>query len=176
MSTKSTDSASKGPENSSTAQTKEPETLKKSKTTAKQDVYSKPAATPVSFFVANPVQSAAAFCDDPGFVGGEGDSDSSDEQDSKEPVSLFPTNQSLFSSSLFAQSSAPSSLFGGSLFTSKTEEAKGEKGGLFVPLAQSTKRASLFDPPQPPPPKKDDNPSSPEARAQPPSQSSPVRK
>ena len=169
MSAKSTDSAAKRPESSTAA--KEPEALKKTKTTAKPDVYSKPATAPVSFFVSNPVQSTAAFCDDPGFVGPEGDSDSSDDQVA--PASLFPTTPSLFSGSLFAPSAAPSSLFGGSIFTSKTEETKGEKAGLFVPLVQSTKRASLFDPPQPPPPKKEDNPSSAEAVPKPPSQVSP---
>ena len=163
MSSKSTDSApaaSKHTESTAAAESKTPEVVKKVKTDAKPDVYSKTAA-PVSFFVSNPVQSAAAYCDDPGFMGPEGDSESSSEEEAGKPaVSLFPASSSLFSGSLFAPSPSLNPLFGGSLLNSKAEETKGEKTGLFVPLTQPTKRASLFDPPPPPPSKEADKPSS----------------
>lgn len=175
MSSKSTDSAaaSKHTESTAAADSKTPEVVKKVKTAAKPDVYSKTAA-PVSFFVTNPVQSAAAYCDDPGFMGPEGESDSSSEEEAGKPaVSLFPATSGLFSGSLFAPGPSNNPLFTGSMFNSKAEETKGEKSGLFVPLTQSTKRASLFDPPPPPPAKEADKPSSQSAAQKPTSESSP---
>lgn len=125
-------------------ETEEPETVKKPKIDTPAAPC--PKSTPPSFFVSNPVQSAAAYFDNPGFTdqGNESGSESEEEVSSLPPVSLFSANSG---SGLFG-----SSLFGGNKqsILAGEKEKSGEKcsGSLFVPLTGTNKKASLFDPPK----------------------------